>query len=123
MHASKNDEDEISRNTPHKTTGQSPVELHERKTLPTLFDRIKPDLNTKSDIDIWKQKMYQDRKSKSRECRIGKEVWVTNELNKGWSPGIIDHQTRELSYEVLVAGKRKRNHADELRKENGALDE
>ncbi|KRY11721.1 hypothetical protein T12_15582 [Trichinella patagoniensis] len=76
MRASKSDEDGISRYTPHMTTGQSPAELHAVKTLPTLFDRIKPDLNTKSDIEIWKQKMYQDRKSKSREFRIGEEVWV-----------------------------------------------
>ncbi|XP_003372638.1 conserved hypothetical protein, partial [Trichinella spiralis] len=86
--------------------------------------RIKPDLNTKRDIEIWKQKMYQDWKSKSREFRIiGEEVWIKNELNRGWSPGITDHQKGKLSYEVLVAGKRKRKHADQHRKQNGALDE
>ncbi|XP_003372597.1 hypothetical protein Tsp_10355 [Trichinella spiralis] len=83
---------------------------------------IKPDLNTKRDIEIWKQKMYQDRKSKSREFRI-REVWIKNELKRGWSPGITDHQKGKLSYEVLVAGKRKRKHADQHRKQNGALDE
>ncbi|KRY29592.1 Retrovirus-related Pol polyprotein from transposon [Trichinella spiralis] len=86
--------------------------------------RIKPDLNTKRDIEIWKQKMYQDWKSKSREFRIiGEEVCVKNELNRGWSPGITDHQKGKLSYEVLVAGKRKRKHADQHRKQNGALDD
>ncbi|KRZ46574.1 hypothetical protein T02_456, partial [Trichinella nativa] len=39
-----------------------------------LLDRTKPDLNTKRDIQIWKQKMYQDRMSKIREFRIGEEV-------------------------------------------------
>ncbi|KRX19670.1 hypothetical protein T07_12108 [Trichinella nelsoni] len=72
---------------------------------PTL-DRIKLDLDTKRDIEIWKQKIYHDNKSKSREFRIGEEVWVENELNRGWNPGIIDHQTGELSYEVLVPGKK-----------------
>ncbi|KRZ86251.1 hypothetical protein T08_12976, partial [Trichinella sp. T8] len=114
---------EESENTPHKTTERSPAELQVGKRLPTLLDRTKPDLNTKRDIQIWKQKMYQDRKSKSREFRIGEEVCVRNELNKGWSPGIIDHQTAELSYEVLVAGERKRKHADQLTKRNGAMDE
>ncbi|KRX56121.1 Uncharacterized protein T09_12734 [Trichinella sp. T9] len=96
MRASKIDE----------TTERSPAELQVGKRLPTLLDRTKPDLNTKRDIEIWKQKMYQDRKSKSREFRIGEEVW-----------------TAELSYEVLVAGERKRKHADQLTKRNGAMDE
>ncbi|KRY44206.1 hypothetical protein T03_8677 [Trichinella britovi] len=105
---------EESENTPHKTTERSPAELQVGKRLPTLLDRTKPDLSIKRDIEIWKQKMYQDRKSKNREFRIGEEVW---------SPGIIDHQTAELSYEVLVAGERKRKHADQLTKRNGAMDE
>ncbi|KRZ52066.1 Uncharacterized protein T02_15102 [Trichinella nativa] len=88
-----------SPNTPYKTTGQFPAELQMGKGLLTLLDRTKPHLSIKRDIEIWKQKMYQDRKSKSREFRIGEEVCVRNELNKGWSPGIIDHQTAELSYE------------------------
>ncbi|KRY46981.1 hypothetical protein T03_8002, partial [Trichinella britovi] len=100
------------RNTPHKTTERSPAELQVGKRLPTLLDRTKPDLSIKRDIEIWKQKMYQHRKSKNREFRIGEE-----------SPGIIDHQTAELSYEVLVAGERKRKHADQLTKRNGAMDE
>ncbi|XP_003372374.1 conserved hypothetical protein [Trichinella spiralis] len=124
MRASKKDEVKISgENTPHKTTGRSPAELQVGKRLPALLDRTKPDLNTQRDIEIWKQKMYHDRKSKSREFRIGEELWVKNELNKGWSPGIIDHQTAELSYEVLVAGERNRKHADQLTKRNGAMDE
>ncbi|KRZ56548.1 Transposon Ty3-G Gag-Pol polyprotein [Trichinella nativa] len=51
--------------------------------------------------------------NKSREFRIGEEVWVENELNREWNPGIIDHQTGELSYGVLVAGQRKRKHANQ----------
>ncbi|KRX32941.1 hypothetical protein T05_8886 [Trichinella murrelli] len=101
MRASKIDEVKIS-------------ELQVGKRLPTLLDRTKPNLSIKRDIEIWKQKMYQDRMSKIREFRIGEEVW---------SPGIIDHQTAELSYEVLVAGERKRKHADQLTKRNGAMDE
>ncbi|KRX76459.1 Uncharacterized protein T06_2529 [Trichinella sp. T6] len=124
MCSSKIDEVKISgENTPYKATGQFPAELQVGKGLPTLLDRTKPHLSIKRDIEIWKQKMYQDRKSKSREFRIGEEVCVRNELNKGWSPGIIDHQTAELSYEVLVAGQRKRKHADQLTKRNGAMDE
>ncbi|KRY07527.1 hypothetical protein T12_8006 [Trichinella patagoniensis] len=76
-------------------------------------NRIKPDLDTKRDIEIWKQKIYHDNKNKSRELRRGEEVWVENELNREWNPGIIDHQTGELSYEVLVAGQRKRKHANQ----------
>ncbi|KRZ56595.1 hypothetical protein T02_5192 [Trichinella nativa] len=82
-------------------------------TNPYHLDRIKPDLDTKRDIEIWKQKIYHDNKNKSREFRIGEEVWVENELNREWNPGIIDHQTGELSYGVLVAGQRKRKHANQ----------
>ncbi|KRZ82020.1 hypothetical protein T08_11954 [Trichinella sp. T8] len=62
------------RNTPHKTTGRSLAELPVGRGYLTLLDRIKPDLDTKRDIKIWKQKIYHDNKNKSREFRIGEEV-------------------------------------------------
>ncbi|KRZ94092.1 hypothetical protein T08_11248 [Trichinella sp. T8] len=65
---------EASGKTTNKTTGRSLADLPVRRGYLTLLDRIKPDLDTKRDIKIWKQKIYHDNKNKSREFRIGEEV-------------------------------------------------
>ncbi|KRX60153.1 hypothetical protein T09_4814 [Trichinella sp. T9] len=79
--------------------------LYQPKTITKSISRLK-EASAKCNLGV-------DPENKSREFRIREEVWVENELTREWNPGIIDHQTGELSYGVLVAGQRKWKHANQ----------
>lgn len=111
------------RTTPHKTTGKSPAELFLGRRIQTRLDRLKPDPRRKMEKEVWKQKTYHDVKARIRSFEEGQDVWVKNELEPGWRPGVVGRKTGELSYEVNVGGQAKRKHADQLRERSGAVDE
>lgn len=103
------------RNTPHKTTGKCPAELFLGRRLPEKLDRIKPNIKDKMEWELWKQKYYHDGNAKYRSFEVGDDVWVQNERESGWRPGVVERKTGELSYEVCSAGQNKKKHADQLR--------
>lgn len=110
------------RNTPQSTTHRSPAELLIGRRLPTLFDRIKPDVRSTMEKAIWKQKSYHDQSAKMHEFNSNDTVWVRNNHDQpGWQAGQIQNRTGELSYEVMIGGKIKRKHADQLQKREGAI--
>ena len=53
----------------------------------------------------------------------GDDVWIFEEHDPGWTPGVIDRRTGQSSYEVAIGGEIKRKHADQLRERLGATDD
>lgn len=103
------------RNCPQKTTGRSPAEMMFGRRLRSRLDLLKPDVLKKMDVQIGKQKIFHDRKSKFREFEEGDKVWVEKVNRKGYEEGIVEKRTGEYSYLIKIDGSTKRKHADQLR--------
>ncbi|XP_073970653.1 uncharacterized protein [Rhodnius prolixus] len=98
-----------------------PVKLEQVYQLARAMERVTEELKQEEmERKIWKQKRYHDLSIQKREFIEGQEVWIKNELGKGWKPGMINCRTGELSYLVMSEGELKRKHADQLRARIGA---
>ena len=89
--------------TPHSTTNVAPCTLFLNRDVKTRFDLMRPEISGNVATKQANQKLYHDKRSKSRELFIGQRVMVRN-LRPGdkWVPGTIVERTGPLSYLVQV---------------------
>ena len=107
------------RNTPHSTTGVSPVQLLLGRPLRTRLDLVKPNLNRKM-VNKQHQQSFRAANEKSRQCRqleVGDSVMSRDyQGDLKWRSGLIVKKTGPLMYEVQVApGIIWRRHIDQMK--------
>jgi transposase InsO family protein len=102
----------VYRNSEHSTTGRCPAELFLGRRLPTIFDRIRPDVRATIDENQFLTKMRYDEHTRSREFKPGQAVYYKRPVDAVWSPTTIAVQTTPLSY---TTSDGKRLHADHLK--------
>ncbi|CAL8135317.1 unnamed protein product [Orchesella dallaii] len=104
------------RSTPHATTDAAPAELLMKRNIRTLFDLIRPDVNSKVRKNQEKSKEQFDNKTPLREFQPGQQVWVQS-FSKGqptWSLGRVKQATGPVSYQVEVEGRIMKRHVDHM---------
>ena len=101
-----------------RTTGRTPAELMTGRQLRTKLTLLKPDLASRVEENLFKQKMYHDKGSGTvKEFAEGETVWVKRKREeKTFKEGVIKKRTGPLSYVVILEGVERRVHADQLRK-------
>lgn len=64
--------------TPHTTTGVSPAELLQNRTLRSRLDLLRPDMEARVLEKQTKQQHYANEHSKIRQFQVGEDVYVLN---------------------------------------------
>ena len=103
--------------TPQTTTGSAPAELLLGRKPRSRLDLLKPALEQRVQNKQAQQKANRDKRSESRQFKMGEAVFVRNHAQGDrWLPGTIVENTGPLSYRVAVArGRFMRCHLDHLR--------
>ncbi|KII70036.1 hypothetical protein RF11_03852 [Thelohanellus kitauei] len=86
-----------------------------RRKPNTLIDIIRPNILANLEAYSTKQSIDDDKGSRYREFEAGDNVWIKNELQRGYHPGKVIERSGDLSYTVETDGLLKRKHADQLR--------
>ncbi|KII62807.1 hypothetical protein RF11_08983 [Thelohanellus kitauei] len=86
-----------------------------RRKPNTLIDNIRPNILGNLEASSTKQSIDHDKGSRYREFEAGDNVWIKNELQRGYHPGKVIERSGDLSYTVETDGLLKRKHADQLR--------
>ena len=92
------------RSTPHSTTNVAPSELFLGRKLRTLFDLLKPDIETRVLSKQADQKGYQDKRAKPCYFSPNHPVMVGDfRLNTDkWIPGTVVESLGSLTYRLKV---------------------
>ncbi|KII65161.1 hypothetical protein RF11_07234 [Thelohanellus kitauei] len=101
--------------TPHQSSNRSPAEAMFKRKINTLIDNIRPSIVSNLEFSSIKRSLDHDKHSKFRQFKAGDEVWIKNELTRGYYPGRVTERSGDLSYKVDTGGLVKRKHADQLR--------
>ena len=93
--------------TPRSTTGKSPAELLNQRSVKTKLDLLHPNLQGKVQKQQLQMKMNHDKKADGRTTAVGDTVNVKN-FSHGpkWMPGVVVKVTGPVSYEVLLSDER-----------------
>lgn len=102
----------IYRVTQHNTTGRTPAELFLGRHINTIFDLLKPSLQSQISRNQFRMKFNRDKHSQEREFSPNEPVYVRRPIDKVWAPSVISARTSPLSYR-LENGDRV--HADHLK--------
>lgn len=106
--------------TPHTTTGVPPTELFLKRVVRSRLDLLKLSVRDHVTQQQWGQKLCHDRTSKPREFVVGETVLAQNfQQGPKWIPGTITQRVGPVTYRVLVQGKERKYHVDQLRSEPG----
>ena len=105
----------------HRTTNRTPASMMMGRQLRTKLTLLKPDVASRVEVNLFKQKMYHDRGFSSvKQFEDGDWVWVKRRKeDKQFKEGQIKKRTGPLSYVVVVDGVERRVHADQLRAAEG----
>ena len=105
------------RTTPHATTNVAPCELFLDRKIRSHLDLLKPDVESRVNVQQAKQKARHDSKSPFREFFLGQNVISRNLLNgPDWVPGVIVERLGPLTYLVHVSsGAFWKRHVNQLR--------
>ena len=106
------------RNTPHSTTGVTPVELFLKQRVRTRLDLLRPNVAERVSQHQATAKQNSDKKARLRDFEVGEAVFVENLIKQGqpkWLPGTIVEKVGSVMYRVQVNDKTWRRHADQLR--------
>ena len=93
--------------TPQSTTGKSPAELLNQRSVKTKLDLLHPNLQGKVQKQQSQMNMNHDKKADGRTVAVGDTVNVKN-FSHGpkWMPGVVVKVTGPVSHEVLLSDER-----------------
>lgn len=103
------------RTSTKRSTGKTPSQMMFGRNIRTKIDLLRPDVNSKMEMEQLKQRENK-KHGPEKDFSEGEEVWVQNNLGKGYKKGRIRKKNGPYSYEVDVDGLKKKKHADQLRK-------
>ncbi|KII64969.1 Transposon Tf2-8 polyprotein [Thelohanellus kitauei] len=103
------------RNTIHSTTQRTPAELIFNYKVRNIFDKIKPNVQNRSNIATSIYEKYKNRHTGLREFKYNEKVWIWNNLTKKHTLGRVISKTGPLSYQVKIGDKMLRKHADRMK--------
>ena len=110
--------------TPHSTTGVSPAELLLGRRPRSHLDQIRPDIASRVQRNVDRQKEVHDRRARDRTFSVGDPVLLRNFANGPvWLTGIVHCVRGPLTYDVQLAnGRVMRRHIEHLRHRVGSAD-
>ncbi|XP_037974858.2 uncharacterized protein K02A2.6-like isoform X1 [Plutella xylostella] len=107
----------LYRNTEHCTTGESPAQLLQGRTLRTRLDKLKPD--REQHVQAAQQRQLAAAGGGRRAVAPGQAVWCRDyRATQGtrWSPGVVVDRLGTTDYNVrLVDGTVIHRHIDQLK--------
>ena len=93
------------RNTPHSTTGVTPVELFLKRKVRTRLDLLRPNIAERVSQNQATAKQNSDKKARPRDFEVGEAVFVENLIKQGqpkWLPSTIVEKVGSVMYRVQV---------------------
>lgn len=84
--------------------------------LTTRLGLLKPNVSRNQDMELIREKITHDLRTKGREFEKGEEIWLRSRDGK---EGLIICRNGVLSYLVKVADQQVCKHADQLKRRVG----
>jgi hypothetical protein len=106
------------RNTPHTTTGVSPVELFLGRRPRTLLSLLQPSNLLKWKMQEVKEKRMTTDRAKVTVFQVGDLMWVRSVTHRrlNWLPGVIEGAVSSVSYRVICNTRVRQVSSSHLRR-------
>ncbi|KAI0989872.1 hypothetical protein GJ496_000417 [Pomphorhynchus laevis] len=103
------------RNTKQSSTGVSHAVLMFGRRLSTIWDRLRPNIQTTVQSRREEQKMQHDIRAQPRSFLVSQSVWLRDTQRKRWELGYIMSKNGSESYTVDIPAGPRRRHANDIR--------